>query len=101
MYRLIFMDFSMPALDGPNCSKAIRAHLRQEDQKQPYICFLSAYTQKQFKEIAADAGCDNYITNPIFKNQLHKVLIEAGLIEWFIEMLTKFLSKSSKTYFLL
>ena len=27
MYRLILIDFSMPVLDGPNCTKAIRDYL--------------------------------------------------------------------------
>jgi len=75
MYRLIFLDFSMPVLDGPKCSEAIRTYLSQKGQNQPYICFLSAYTQNQFKKIAKDAGCDNYLTKPVFKDQLHKVLI--------------------------
>ena len=33
MYRLILMDYSMPVLDGPRCTTAIRCYLNEKDIK--------------------------------------------------------------------
>ena len=65
------MDYSMPGCDGPCASKAFKEHLEQEAEKQvaegesiagnnrkPFICCLTAYTDEAHKNEALNAGVD-------------------------------------------
>ena len=49
--------------------------------KLPYLCFLTAYSEKSFRDKAAASGADSYIVKPIFKQTMHKLLIKAGLLD--------------------
>ena len=73
MYKLILMDFSMPECDGPSSTNLIRRFLgdTQAREEQPFICFLTAYTDGEFQKIAEMAGSDYFIKKPIFKNTMH------------------------------
>lgn len=68
------MDFSMPGCDGPTATRMIRElideHSSGTEVKQPYICFLTAYSDKTSMNVANEAGCDNYLVKPIFKDKL-------------------------------
>ena len=51
MYKLIMIDFSMPVVDGPSATSAIRSYLTEVGiarEHQPYICCMSAYSEKNF-----------------------------------------------------
>ena len=79
------MDFSMPVCDGPTGSKLIRKVLGLagiEPKDQPIICCVSAYSQKQYQEVAKASGMDEFLIKPVFKIHLHKMLIKAKLISW-------------------
>lgn len=43
MYKLIFMDYSMPNCNGCDATREIRDYLSQQDVSIPYICCLTAY----------------------------------------------------------
>ena len=75
MYRLILMDFSMPVCDGPTATREIRKYVStiQPDQ-QPFICFLSAYTDESFINVAKAAGSNFFACKPICKEKLAEVL---------------------------
>ncbi len=78
------MDYSMPGLDGPSCVKAIRQFLAENTvgkHTQPFVCFVTAYQEKSFRDEASKAGMNSFIVKPIFKDNLHKVLIKSGLID--------------------
>ena len=36
---------------------------------------VTAYAQKSFHDIAIEAGVDLFLTKPIFKDNMHKMLI--------------------------
>ena len=82
MYKLILMDYSMPKCDGPTATAQIRELLNNNEYQQdsPYICFLTAYSNKKKRKVAIEAGGDNYLVKPVFKQQIHKVLISASLL---------------------
>ena len=83
MYKLILMDYSMPECDGPTATAAIRNYLNEVGQGkyQPIICILTAYSERTYLDKANEAGSSCYYVKPIFKPELHKLLIKAGLIE--------------------
>ena len=69
-YKLIFMDYSMPILNGIESTKLIRKCVREygydPDNKaeSPYICCLSAYNEQSYIDKAFEAGMDNFMTKP-------------------------------------
>ncbi|MFC5581226.1 response regulator [Rhodanobacter terrae] len=59
---LIFMDISLPGMDGLTLTRKLKA----EDRfKHVPIVALTAYAMKGDRERALDAGCDGYIAKPI------------------------------------
>ena len=80
MYGLIMMDYSMPVMDGTVCAKKIRDLLAQHRTVQPRICCVTAYTDQDFKEKALGVGMDEFMSKPVFKNQMQEQLIKAKLI---------------------
>ena len=77
------MDYSLPGMDGPTCATTIKKILQETrpGEKLPYLCFLSAYAEKSFRDKAEAAGADSFIVKPIFKQNLHKLLIRANFIQ--------------------
>lgn len=58
MYDLIFMDFSMPCCDGCEATRQIRSYLTRLNLAVPYICCLTAYSEKKYLVAATEAGMD-------------------------------------------
>ncbi|UFS71499.1 response regulator [Geomonas sp. RF6] len=59
---LIFMDMHMPVLNGIGCCRKIKAD--------PFFCeipvvMLTTAGREEDRELAAQAGCDDYLTKPI------------------------------------
>ena len=73
----------MPGEDGPYTVQRVRRMLYDHDiprDRQPFIAMLTAYHQNQFHKLAIDMGIDVSLVKPIFKDQMHKLLIKAGLL---------------------
>ena len=47
----------------------------------PYFAIVTAYNEKPFKDRAKQSGVNTYVVKPLFKASMHKLLIQAGLIE--------------------
>mmetsp|Transcript_15819 Transcript_15819/g.21408 ORF Transcript_15819/g.21408 Transcript_15819/m.21408 type:complete len:92 (-) Transcript_15819:49-324(-) len=71
MYELIFTDFSMPGMCGPDLTKILRLLYESEDIAQPYICCISAYDDETFTESAYMAGADLFMVKPAKADQIY------------------------------
>jgi len=58
---LIIMDMQMPQLDGLAATRKIR---KVEQLQSVPIVAVSAYGADQFRELALEAGCDEYVSTP-------------------------------------
>ena len=74
MYKVIFIDYSMPEMDGPQVATEVRQILDMSGLEVPYICCCTAYAEASFKNLALDAGMDHFLTKPIEFNELTAIL---------------------------
>jgi two-component system cell cycle response regulator len=68
---LILMDMMMPGLNGLDATRRIREY--QALSRTPIVA-VSAYGADEYRSIAIDAGCDEYVSTPFEPDEL------AGLI---------------------
>jgi CheY-like chemotaxis protein len=67
-YHCIFMDCHMPGMDGVEAAKRIRVHSAVP------IIGLSASTQDEQRRACLDAGMDAFVTKPVSRSGLERVL---------------------------
>jgi signal transduction histidine kinase/CheY-like chemotaxis protein len=72
-YDLIFMDVSMPVMDGLTATQKIRAR-ECAGETQTMIVGLSAHAMLGDVERAIESGMDDYITKPISLKMVEQVL---------------------------
>ena len=80
MYSVIFVDYSMPEMDGPQVAIEIRKIFKESillnQSHQPYICCCTAYAEASFKKQAKVAGMDNFLNKPISSGELDQILAQ-------------------------
>ena len=75
---LIIMDMMMPGLSGLDATQRIREH---QALRQTPIVAVSAYGADEYRAIALEAGCNEYVSTPFEPSALHeliKSLLAAG-----------------------
>ena len=72
-FNLIIMDILMPAINGYDTAKKIRL---QETNNRVPIIGLTAGVMKQEREKCLEAGMNDYLSNPIDKEVLEKILFK-------------------------
>ncbi|MDR1731301.1 MAG: response regulator [Synergistaceae bacterium] len=73
-YDLIFMDHMMPGMDGIECASRIRK-LNGHNAQVP-IVMLSANALAGMREYFIDEGMNDFISKPIIREELNRVLAE-------------------------
>ena len=68
---LIIMDMEMPRLDGLSATRRIR---QVNNLGGVPIVAVSAYGADQFRELALEAGCDEYVSTPFEPVALEKII---------------------------
>jgi hypothetical protein len=72
---LIFMDISMPGMDGRDAARAIRALERETGGHVPIIA-VTAHAMDGDAEGILAAGIDRYMTKPLRKGDIVDALVE-------------------------
>ena len=72
---LIFMDISMPKMDGKEATGEIRALEAQSGRHVP-ICALTAHAMDSDKDAILAAGLDQYLTKPLRKAEIFAAIGE-------------------------
>ncbi|TNV85651.1 hypothetical protein FGO68_gene11967 [Halteria grandinella] len=89
-YPIIFMDISMPVLDGYQASRFIRElekHYlnqgleRKRSSKRSFIVGLTAHFTDTYQNHCYDSGMDEYMPKPIDQKNLRKVLCQVLIQE--------------------
>ncbi|HEV7396679.1 MAG TPA: response regulator [Pyrinomonadaceae bacterium] len=68
---LIIMDLEMPELDGLSATRQIRGDSRLADVP---IVAVSAYGAEQFRGLALQAGCNEYVSTPFEPSELERLI---------------------------
>lgn len=71
--RVILMDLQMPGVSGFDLTRQLKADPATRDI---VIVAVTAYAMSGDEERARAAGCDDYLTKPIDKERLRKVVAE-------------------------
>ncbi|ASM74078.1 MULTISPECIES: response regulator [Roseobacteraceae] len=73
---LVFMDISMPKLDGKDATRAIRL-LEQDTGKAVPVVALTAHAMDGEEDAIMAAGLNHYLTKPLRKEALEKQVLAA------------------------
>ncbi len=73
-FDLVFMDIQMPVMDGVQAVEKIRSRPEFSDKSRIPIIALTAYAMSGDREKFLKAGMDGYLSKPIEKKDLEKIL---------------------------
>ncbi|MBF0426296.1 MAG: PAS domain-containing protein [Magnetococcales bacterium] len=77
-FDLVFMDVQMPVMDGYTATRLIRQWEQETGRKPLPIVSLTAHALEGEAERSREAGCDLYLSKPIKKQRLLKVIQQIG-----------------------
>lgn len=75
-YDLILMDIQMPIMDGYMATRKIREWEKEHARSSVPIIALTAYTLKENMQKCLDAGCNDYVSKPVTKENLLRVILK-------------------------
>jgi CheY-like chemotaxis protein len=75
-YDVILMDVQMPELDGLEATRHIRREFGAE--RQPHIIAMTANAMQGDRELCLEAGMDNYVSKPVYLEELRTALERVG-----------------------
>ncbi len=79
-YAIIFMDCSMPVMDGLEATCQLRNKMRAGEVRQAPIIGLSAYSNEAEVQLCHDAGMDEVLAKPVSCKKLEATLRQYGII---------------------
>ena len=72
VYDLVLMDLHMPVMDGLEATRRISIEINTDYR--PHVVALTAAVMKQDKQRCLDAGMQDFLTKPIERNELQRIL---------------------------
>ena len=79
--KFIFMDISMPIMNGYETTQKIRELESQNSLKATPIVALTAHALRGVKQRCIEAGMNDYITKPLALESIRRVLEEFNIIQ--------------------
>jgi CheY-like chemotaxis protein/HPt (histidine-containing phosphotransfer) domain-containing protein len=76
VYDVILMDVQMPEMDGLEATRRIRGDFGAE--RQPHIIAMTANAMQGDRELCLEAGMDDYVSKPVYLDELHAALERVG-----------------------
>lgn len=73
-FKVIFMDLSMPIMDGLTSTRHIRAHELEHAIPRTRIVALTCFSSEKYQRDAASSGIDVYLIKPVPMKQLKPIL---------------------------
>ena len=67
-YLVMFIDYSMPDLTGPEVAIEIGRSLKDTMIDMPFMACCTAYTDSSFRDAALNAGMKKFMTKPVDNN---------------------------------
>lgn len=74
-FELVFMDISMPEMDGIEATWAIRRGEAGERARSTPIVFLTAHALAADRERCLDADVTGYLTKPLLREELRRMIL--------------------------
>jgi len=75
-FDLVFMDISMPEMDGMEASRHIRAFEAEQGRKQVPIIAMTAHAMDGDEDRIREAGLSHYLTKPLKKDKILTLIDE-------------------------
>lgn len=72
-YKVIFMDWRMPDMDGLECTRLIRAREQATGSHMPIIA-MTANVMDEDRQACLDCGMDDYMSKPFNSDQFRDML---------------------------
>ena len=72
---IIFMDLEMPVMNGFEATRRLRALELSAQHERSVIIGLSSHDEEETLQRSLEAGCDLYLTKPLTKEKLWRVLL--------------------------
>lgn len=79
-YDCIFMDISMPVMDGFEATRRIRSYEREKHLTPVHIFALSGQNSTKAQKEAFASGIDLFLTKPVRLKELSSILESKGLL---------------------
>ncbi len=61
---VVIMDVSLPVMDGIEAIRRIRALGSSKERRRPHVIVMSGQVDARTRQLAFEAGCDQYIVKP-------------------------------------
>ena len=77
MYKLLFIAYNMPGLDGPSFTREIAKLCSELDVQMPLVCCNTARVganHELVKQTSMQAGIKFFLTRPILNDQLLNII---------------------------
>lgn len=67
----VFLDIGLPGVDGFDVCRQLR---RDPELMNAKIAMLTAYDTSRYRDLAKEAGCDEYYVKPLDPSELGRIL---------------------------